>query len=878
MRLPSPSRVLVCTASLCVGLAWGLPARGQDPLLRLNVGDRVVLIGNTLAERMQYFGHFETLLHGRFPTHNLVVRNLGWSADELALRPRSDGFADHGHTLHDHKPDVLLAFFGFNESFAGPRGLTAFRRDLEAFIDETTKTAYNGTEPPRLVLISPIAHENLGDPHLNDGSRNNVNIALYTEAMAEIAKAKGVAFVDLFTISRRLYEQEAQPLTINGIHLNERGDQLVGTALDAALFGPRPEDAQADLDALRAAVNEKNLQFFYDYRAVNGCYIYGSRKTPFGVSNFPAEFAKLRNMVARRDERIWAIARGEQVPAEIDDSGTGEFITVETNVPKPAPVLPPEEAIRTFKLPEGYEINLFASEVEFPDLRKPVQLTFDGRGRLWVCTMPSYPMYLPGTPPDDKVLILEDTDLDGKADKSTVFADKLHLPTGLELGRGGLYLGQEPNLLFLKDADGDDKADVRELVLHGFDSADSHHAMHAFTYDPSGALYFQEGLFHHTQVETPDGPKRVKNGGVFRFEPRTWRFDIFVSYPYNNPWGHYVDRWGQNLIADASNGANYFGTAYSGQVDYPDKHSGMEQFLKMQWRPTCGCELVASRNFPDDTQGDYLLNNCIGFQGVLRYRMREADSGFAADPVEPLLQSSDPCFRPVDLEFGPDGALYVVDWVNPLVGHMQHSLRDPNRDTRHGRIWRIRYTGKPTLQPVTTHDKSIPQLLELLRSYEDRTRYRVRMALWEKPAAEVLSALKEWTGGLSVNDPDYWRLRLEGLWLHAALDEVSPELLKEMLRCGEPRARAAATRVLCYWRDRIPNTLDLLRDQINDEHPRVRLEAVRALSFAQGDDIERAQEIALEALQHPLDYYLEYTLGETNKTLDRRQREQEAHP
>ena len=185
--------------------------------------------------------------------------------------------------------------------------------------------------------------------------------------------------------------------------------------------------------------------------------------------------------------------------------------------------------------------------------------------------------------------------------------------------------------------------------------------------------------------------RRVSSAG----SPGRWKFDVFVSYGFANPWGHYIDRWGQNFVADASGGANYYGTAFSGQVVYPQKHGGMKQFFPMQWRPTCGCELVYSRHFPDDTQGDYLLNNNIGFQGILRYRVKEDGSGFAGTPVEPLLRSSDPNFRPVALQFGPDGALYVVDWFNPLVGHMQHSLRDPNRDHTHGRIWRITYPKRP---------------------------------------------------------------------------------------------------------------------------------------------------------------------------------------
>ncbi|GIW88402.1 MAG: hypothetical protein KatS3mg108_2726 [Isosphaeraceae bacterium] len=868
-----PLRSLTAVASSLLALVvLAAPATAQpdEPRLELRKGDRIVLIGNTLAERMQYFGHFETLLQSRFPDFNLTVRNLGWSADELTLRPRSNGFQNHGHNLTEHKPSVVLAFLGFNESFAGSEGLARFQSDLARFVDETTSTAYDGEATPRLVLVSPIAHEDLGDPHLPDGSANNANLALYTQTMAEVARQKGVVFVDLFTPTRSLYAETHTPLTINGVHLNEAGDAAVARLIDEALFGPRPASVPADLDALRAAVLEKDRQFFFDYRAVNGCYIYGERKEPFGVVNFPAEFAKLRQMIANRDQRIWAIARGETVPPQIDDSNTGPFATVVSNVARPAPILAPDEALQSFTLPDGYVIELFASEQQFPDLRKPVQMTFDARGRLWVATMPSYPMYLPGTPPNDKILILEDSNGDGRADSCTTFADGLHLPTGLEFGKGGLFVGQQPNLMWLKDVDGDDRADLRELVLHGFDSADSHHAIHTFLYDPAGGLHFQEGVFHHTQVETPYGPQRVKNAGIFRFEPRTWRFEVWTSYPFANPWGHAIDRWGQNFIADASGGANYFGTAFSGQVDYPDKHSSMEQFFPMQWRPTCGCELVSSRAFPDDTQGDYLLNNNIGFQGILRYRVREADSGFRGQAVEPLLRSSDPCFRPVDLEFGPDGALYVVDWYNPLVGHMQHSLRDSNRDTRHGRIYRIRHKDKPLLQPARIAGASIPELLELLRSYEDRTRYRVRMALWEQPEADVLKALDTWIDSLDPADPDLWRLRLEGLWLHAAFDHVQPSLLRTLLRCPEPKARAAATRVLGAWRDRLPDTLDLLRTQINDEHPRVRLEAVRALSFFHGERAAQAQEIALELLQHPLDYYLEYTLNETNKTLERR--------
>ena len=255
-----------------------------------------------------------------------------------------------------------------------------------------------------------------------------------------------------------------------------------------------------------------------------------------------------------------------------------------------------------------------------------------------------------------------------------------------------------PNLMFLKDTNGDDRADTRELIMHGFDTADSHHAMHAFTWDAGGA-------FTGTR-----GPSTTPRPRLLTDRAAATRQACFAgnreagSSTFSFPTGLPTRGATTSTAGDRTSWPTrpvvrtIYGTAFSGQVVYPQKHGGMKQFFPMQWRPTCGCELVSSRHFPDDTQGDYLLNNDIGFQGILRYRVKEDGSGFAGTPVEPLLRSSDTNFRPVALQFGPDGALYVVDWFNPLVGHMQHSLRDPNRDHTHGRIWRITYPKRPLLE------------------------------------------------------------------------------------------------------------------------------------------------------------------------------------
>jgi len=884
-------RWTLCGCAALLVAVGHLPA--ADPQLKLEKGDHVVLVGNTLAERMHYFGHFETLLHSRFPEHNLYVRNLGWSADEISLRPRSKDYRDHNNNLSDHKPNVLIAMFGFNESFAGPAGLARFESDLEGFLkapqnidnystarSNWDRTEDKKTELPKLeslrqiVLVSPIGHENLGKHELPGGKKNNESFKLYTESMARAAKKHNVVFVDLFTPSLKLMQDAKQKLTINGVHLNEHGDKLVGQLLDEALFGARPANVKADYERLRVEVNEKNLQHWYDYRAVNGFYIYGGRKAPFGIVNFPAEFAKLRNMIANHDQRVWKVARGQAVPSQVDDSNTGDFVEIKTNKPTISSTTPAQSQEKMTLAPD-YAVNLFASEQDFPELQNPVQFAWDARGRLWVCCMPDYPMYLPGNSPNDKVLILEDKDWDGKADSCQVFADGLHVPTGIALGDGGAYIAHQPNVLFLKDTNGDDKADVREVVLGGFDSADSHHSISAFTWDPGGALYFQEGTFHHTQVETPYGPKRCVNAGVFRWEPRTFRFDVFVSYSFANPWGHYVDGWGQNFVADASGGNNYWGTAFSGDVDYPRKHGGMKQLLKMQWRPTAGCELVSSRNFPDDVQGNFLLNNCIGFQGVLHYKLKdegadpkEPKSGFWADPLDPLLQNRDENFRPVDIEFGPDGALYLCDWYNPLVGHMQHSVRDPNRDHAHGRIWRVHYTKKPLVKPVKIAGEPTSVLLDYFKTEpEERTRERVRIELRGRNTDETLAEAKKWLAAIDKQDEDYEHHRLEVLWMHQQHDVVNEDLLQQVLASPDYRARSAATRVLCYWRDRLKEPLKTLQTLVNDPHPRVRLEAVRALSFF---DNQEAIDVATEVLIHPTDDYINYVFKETMDTLEPR--------
>ncbi|MEL6105755.1 MAG: GDSL-type esterase/lipase family protein, partial [Planctomycetota bacterium] len=441
--------------------------------LDIQKGDHICLVGNALGERMQTQNHWESLLHTRFPNHELVVRNLCFPGDEPYNRIRSKNFGEPTDHLKHSQASVVLYFFGYNESFAGKAGLADFKKNLTKLVAETHAADF-GKGRPRIALVSPIAFEGSDDPNLSDGAAQNANLELYSDAMEEVAEATGVVFADVFKPTLALFNSIDKRLTLNGFHLNDDGYRALAPLLDAALFGSELKaGAKA---ALRAEIEEKNFHWFHRYRAVNGFSIYGDRGLAGNDGTYnnrdvmERERAILDELTANRDKRIWAVAAGKPLPDTVaDDAATLPFINPKTNVGIPGDknakagklgtleYLPAAEQIKLFDLAEGFEIQLVASEEQFPELSNPVALNFDSQGRLWVATMKSYPHWKPKTPMDDKLLIFEDTDGDHAADVCKVFADNLHQPTGFELGHGGAYVSRQPDIWFMKDTDGDDK-------------------------------------------------------------------------------------------------------------------------------------------------------------------------------------------------------------------------------------------------------------------------------------------------------------------------------------------------------------------------------------------------------------------------------------
>ena len=865
---------------------------GAADKLELKPGDHIAIIGNTLADRMQHSGWFEALTYEKFPKQELVFRNLGFSADEVVTRPRSENFGTPTDWLTRAQADVVFAFFGFNESFKGAEGLPKFRADLDKFIKDTLKANYSDKGAPRLVLFSPIAAEQSANANFPDPAPINRQLPPYVAAMAEVAQANGVQFVDLFAASQKAYASAKQPLTINGVHLSDEGYKALAPAMFSAVFGETaPAMTSTGFENLRSAINDKNKVWFSRYRTVDGYNVYGGRsalayqpnKGPFitdrnapapHISNYKVmqqEMTQRDVMTANRDARVWAVAQGKELA--VKDDNLPPVTEVKSNKPGENPdgshkFLSGEDAMKHIKLPPGCKLQFIASEKEYPELVKPVQMAFDTKGRLWVAAWKNYPERTPTSKDGDKLLVF-DLNADGSVKKMTTFIDDLNCPTGFQFYKDGVLLMQAPDLWFIRDTNGDGKADSKVRVLNGMDSADSHHTANAICYEPGGAIYLSDGVFHRTSVETAVGPVRNSDAAIYRYEPRTGKFDRHAAYGFANPHGRVFDSWGNDFITDATGNANYFGPAFSGYLE-SGKHAGMKEYWQRPSRPCPGTAMLSSRHFPESMQGEFLNINVIGFQGIFRVKNTEEGSGILGTTVTPPMLDNDnaanPNFRPIAADVAPDGSLYVLDWANSIIGHMQHHLRDPNRDQIHGRIYRITYPERPLLTVKPIDGQPIPALLELLKEPEDNVRTRAKIELDKHDTKEVIPAVQKWAKQFDAKKAEDAHHLLEALWVHQWHNVVNEPLLRTLLASPEPRARAQAVRVLGYWRDRVSQPLEAVKLAGNDAAPRVRLEAVRVASFFEG---EAAMDAAYQVTKQPMDYYLDYTFKETTKQLSK---------
>lgn len=510
-----------------------------------------------------------------------------------------------------------------------------------------------------------------------------------------------------------------------------------------------------------------------------------------------------------------------------------------------------------FVVPEGVEVTLFASE---PMIAKPVQMNWDALGRLWVVSSTTYPQIKPGEGTKDQIVVLEDTDRDGKADKSTVFAAGLHIPTAVIPGDGGVYVANSTEVLLLKDTDGDLKADDRTVILSGFGTEDTHHLLHTMRQGPEGLMYFLQSIYIHSHVETPHGMRRLMGGGVWEFRPETRRLEI-ISKGLINPWGFEFDRWGQSFATDGagSEGLNYIfpGTVFKTSPGAKRTLNGLSPGQPKQ----CGLEVIEDPHWPAEWQGSWVTNDFRGNR-VNRFTLTASGSGYLAKQEADVLASNHRAFRPIDVRTGPDGALYIADWYNPIIQHGEVDFRDPRRDQVHGRIWRLTAKGRPLSELPKIVGAAVPELLEMLRSDRKWTRHFAKRELRERGAGEVMPVLKAWIEGLDKTAADYWHVLLEVAWTREALNRFSPGLWRVLYSSPDARVRAAALRILSHrWRE-LPDALEMLKKGIADENAQVRLWALAVLS-----DMRQPQafEVALRALDSPMDENLDFLLELTGR-------------
>jgi mono/diheme cytochrome c family protein/lysophospholipase L1-like esterase len=838
-----------------------VPAGYRDPeTFAFAKGDVVAMIGNGLADRMQHDGWTETWLQVANPDKDLVFRNLSHTGDRPGKYPRSKGFTEMPDYLRHVKADVIFAFFGYNESFAGSKGLADYEKQLSDMIRSLREARPDG-KIPRIVLFSPIAHENLNDPNLPDGSENNQRLALYTASMQKVAGHEGIAFVNLFEPTQKLYEEIADPLTINGVHLNALGNRHLGEVIAKAFGAKDLKATDAELESVREAVLDKNWHWHNRYRATDGNDIWGGRSTLTFVNNqsnaevLQHELAMLDLMTANRDPKIWARAKGSD--AKVDDS----------NVPAPVPVisnvgggsksssaekegtlqyLTAEESITKMTVPKGFKVNVFADETKFPEIGNPVQMQVDGKGRLWVAAWKTYPKWEPLKKMDDSLVILHDENKDGVADRSTVFAN-VHCPLGFEFWNGGVIVTSQPDILFLKDTDGDDVADVRYVLFQGTDSADTHHAANNLIYGPDGGIYWQSGVFMQHNHEHPWGPSlEATASAMYRFDPRRYTI-AFHANNSPNPHGIAFDEWGYHYANDGTGGRSY-------QVvpDPATKGFKMRELLVKEVRPVTADEIVSSPNFPDEMQGNFLVCNTIGFLGIKQYKLhregyKEGDKDFKfgevwGTPTEELINSTDRNFRPTDAIFGGDGALYVSDWQNVIIGHMQHNIRDPNRDKKHGRVFRMVYEGRPLQEPVAIDGAPVAALLENFRHPALAVRHRTRVELSERPTDEVIAATKAWAAKLDGKKKEDGCLLLEALWVHQQHNVRDRALLDLVLASPEPHAVIAAKTVQHHW-DVADPVLNVVTSPITQQEEKIEVKVPAKFSKAEAEVYRLGSEV-----------------------------------